>query len=59
MQKVPVIRRIPVPIYKKPDESYTNYVQIGMPAKMIQTTASDDYDWNDSHSEEEKRKSKK
>lgn len=44
MQKVPVIRRIPIPIYKKADASYTNRVQIGVPENMISTSADDGYD---------------
>lgn len=39
-QKVPVIRRIPVPVAKKLDESFTHRVQIGIPDEMTRTSAS-------------------
>jgi len=52
MQKVPVVRRIPIPVHKKPEESYTHRVQIGMPATMTTTSISEDNGNNFSSSEE-------
>lgn len=43
MKKVPVIRRIPVPVENKTDGSFTNVVQIGLPNPMT-SSVSDSYD---------------
>lgn len=49
------MRRIPVPIYKKADPSYTTHVQIGMPAQMTSTSADDGLDHYDDDSSEENK----
>ena len=52
MQKIPVVRRIPVPVHKKPEQSYTHRVQIGMPATMTTTSVSEEHGNNHTSSEE-------
>lgn len=47
MQKVPVVRRIPVPVYKPADQNYTHRVQIGVPADMVSVSSEDDRKKND------------
>lgn len=39
-----MVRRIPIPVHKKPEQSYTHRVQIGMPVTMTTTSVSEDND---------------